>query len=47
MKQDLRDKARLVIGDHVVDSSEHSGYSSAVKMPSVRLLNVMAEAQGL
>jgi hypothetical protein len=47
VKQDLRCKARLVIGGHVVDSSEHSGYSSVVKMTSVRLLNVIAKAQGL
>jgi len=46
VKQDLRCKARLVIGDHVIDSSEHSGYSSVVKMTSVRLLNVVAKAQG-
>jgi len=47
VKQDLRCKARLVIGGHVIDSSEHSGYSSVVKMTSVRLLNVIAKAQGL
>jgi hypothetical protein len=44
---DLRHKARLVIGGHVVDSSEHSGYSSVVKMTSIRLLNIIAKAQGL
>ena len=47
VKQDLRCKARLVSGGHVIDSSEHSGYSSVVKMTSVRLLNVVAKAQGL
>ena len=36
-----------MIGGCVVDSSEHSGYSSMVKMTSVRLLNVVAKAQGL
>ena len=37
-----------MIGGHVVDSiSEHSGYSSVVKMTSVQLLNVVAKAQGL
>ena len=47
VKTDLRRKARLVIGGHVVDSSEHSGYSSVVKMTSIRLLNIIAKAQGL
>ena len=37
VKQDLRCKARLVIGGHGIDSNEHSGYSSVVKMTSVRL----------
>ena len=36
-----------MIGGHVIDSSEHSGYSSVVKMTSVRLLNVVAKAQRL
>ena len=27
-----------------IDSSEHSGYSSVVKMTSVRLLNVVAKS---
>jgi len=36
-----------VIGDHVIDSSEHSGYSAMVKMTSMMLLNVVAKAQGL
>ena len=47
MKQDLRCKARLVIGSHVIDSSEHLGYSSVDKMTSARLLNLIAKAQGL
>ena len=47
VKQDLRCKARLVIGGDVVNTSEHSGCSSVVKMTSVRLLNVMVRAQGL
>ena len=47
VKTDLRRKARLVIGGHVVDSSEHSGYSSVVKMTSIRLLNIIAKAHGL
>ena len=36
-----------MIGGHVVDSSEHSGCSSMVKMTSARLLNVVVKAQGL
>jgi len=47
VKQDLRFKARLVIGGHVIDSSEHSSYSSVVKMTSVKLLNVVAKAKDL
>jgi hypothetical protein len=47
VKPDLRRKARLVIGGNVVDSEEHSGYSSVVKMTSIRLLNVIAKCQGL
>jgi len=47
VKQDLRGKARLVIGGLVIDSSEHSGYSPVVKMTSMRLLNVVAKAQGM
>jgi len=47
VKPDLRRKARLVIGGHVVDSSEHSGYSSVAKLTSIRLLNVIAKSQGL
>jgi hypothetical protein len=47
VKPDGRCKARLVIGGHVVDSSEHSGYSSVVKLTSIRLLNIIAKSQGL
>ena len=36
-----------MIGGHVIDSSEHSDYSSVVKMTSVRLLNVVTKFQGL
>ena len=44
MKPDLRHKAWSVTGGHVIDSSEHSGYSSVVKMTSIRLLNVITKA---
>ena len=30
-----------------MDSSEHSGYSSVVKMMSIRLLNIITKAHGL
>ena len=44
---DLQHKAWLVIGGHVIDSSEHLGYSSVVKMTSIRLWNIITKAQGL
>ena len=47
VKQDLRCKARLVSGGPVIDSSDDSGYSSVVKMTSMRLLNVVTESNGL
>jgi hypothetical protein len=47
IKPDLRRKARLVAGGHMVDSRGHSSYSSVVCLDSIRLLNVIAKAQGL
>ena len=47
VKPDLRRKARLVIGGHVIDSEGHSTYASTVKLQSVRLLNLIAKANGL
>ena len=47
VKPDGTSKARLVIGGHVVDSSEHSGYSSVVKLTSTRILNIIAKSHGL
>jgi hypothetical protein len=47
VKHDLRRKSRLVIGGHRVDASGHTVYSSVVQLSSVRLLNVIAKAQGL
>jgi hypothetical protein len=38
VKQELRIKARLVIGGHVVDASDHVSYSSNMKTISMRLL---------
>jgi hypothetical protein len=41
-QQDLRHKARLVCGGHVIDSSGHVTYSSTIKDISVRLLMIIA-----
>jgi hypothetical protein len=42
VKQDLRRKARLVAGGHLVDPMDHSVYSLTVKGISVKLLHVIA-----
>jgi hypothetical protein len=47
VKADLRRKARLVAGGHMINADGHSSYSSVVRMDSIRLLNVIAKAQGL
>jgi hypothetical protein len=47
VKSDLRRKARLVAGCHKVNADGHVSYSSVVRMDSIRLLNVIAKAQGL
>ena len=47
VKQDLRRKARLVAGGHLVDILDHPVYSSMVKGISIRLLNVIAHKAGL
>ena len=47
VKQDLRRKARLVAGGHLVDALDHDIYSSTVKGISVRLLHVIAHKAGL
>jgi hypothetical protein len=47
VKQDLRRKARLVAGGHLVDSLDNDVYSSTVKGISVRLLHVIAHKQKL
>ena len=44
VKQDLRRKARLVIGGHVVDSGMHDTYASNMKTISARLLMIIAAA---
>jgi hypothetical protein len=47
IKPDLRRKARLVAGGHMIDARGHTSYSSVVRLDSIRLLNVIAKAQGL
>ncbi|MGH7955291.1 MAG: hypothetical protein ACREOZ_04955 [Gloeomargaritales cyanobacterium] len=46
-KEDLRFKARLVIGGHVVDASMHNSYASTVNPLSIRLLLTIAKANNL
>lgn len=41
-QEDLRHKARFVVGGHVVDSSSHTTYSSTISDISVRLLMLVA-----
>ena len=47
VKQDLRRKARLVAGGHLIDTLDHQVCSSTVKGISVRLLHVIAHKAGL
>ena len=46
-QQDLRRKARLVVGGHVIDSSMHTTYSSNIESISVRLLMLIVAKTGL
>lgn len=46
-QQDMRYKARLVVGGHVIDSSDYTTYSSIIENISVRLLFLAAAHQGL
>jgi hypothetical protein len=46
-QEDLRYKARLVMGGHVVDSSQHTTYSSTISDISVRLLMLVATQNNL
>jgi hypothetical protein len=45
VKQDLRRKARLVAGGHLVDVLDNHSYSSTVKGVSVKLLHAVAHQQ--
>ncbi len=47
VKQDLRRKARLIIGGHIVDASDHELFASTMKGVSARLLMVIAAANQL
>ena len=46
-QQDLRQKAMLLVGGHVVDYMEHITYSSTIKYVSVRLILLIAVKNGL
>jgi Reverse transcriptase (RNA-dependent DNA polymerase) len=46
-QQDMRYKARLVVGGHVLDSSDYNTYSSVIENLSVRLVFLAAAHQGL
>jgi len=46
-QQDMRYKARLVVGGHVIDSTRYNTYSSVVENLSVRLVFLVASHQGL
>ena len=46
-QEDLRQKARLVAGGHVVESSMWESYSSVVQQRSIRLLETIALNEGL
>jgi hypothetical protein len=46
-QQDMRFKARLIVGGHVIDSSDYTTYSSVIENLSVRLLFLAAAHQGL
>jgi hypothetical protein len=46
-QQDLRYKARLVVGGHVIDSSDYTTYSSVIENFSLRLIFLAAAHQGL
>ena len=46
-QEDLRRKGRLVLGGHVIDSSEYENYASTVQSILIRLLLTIAEKNGL
>ena len=46
-REDLRQKSRLVLGGHVIDSSDHESYASTVQYMYIRLLLTIAEKNQL
>ena len=46
-QEDLRRKARLVAGGHVVDASMYESYSSVVQTRTIRILETIAMSEGL
>ncbi|MGH3054901.1 MAG: reverse transcriptase domain-containing protein, partial [Gaiellaceae bacterium] len=46
-KEDLRHKARLVIGGHVIDATQFNSYASTLQSVSLRLLLTIAHANQL
>ena len=46
-QQDLQLEAKLVVGGNVVDSTEHTKYSSTIKDVSVRLMILISAKNGL
>ena len=47
VKVDLRSKARLVIGGHIIDSTGHEVYASTMKSVSARVLMTITDANNL
>ena len=46
-QEDLRRKARLVAGEHIVDSTMYESYSSVVQTRTIRILETIAMNEGL
>ena len=46
-KKDLRHKATLVIGSHVVDSSMYSSYQAGIQTMTIRMLMTIALSEAL
>ena len=46
-QKDLRHNSRLVVGGHIVDSTEHTTYSYTIKYVSVRLMILIDVKNGL
>ena len=47
VKQDLRRKARLILGGHMIDASGHDTYATNMKGISARILMLIASANEL